>query len=358
MIKLIALGDLNLGNDKEAIQSLKYNPLLRNSFKEADIVFANLEGPVTNAGNEPIYGDFGLYSEFGAIRFMKEYGINLVSLANNHMGDFGPLSVEFTIDFLNENGIRHFGWGKNINEVLYPKIFVVNDIRIGCIGLTLHDGRNAETYIPGMIPAEERYFLPVIKKTKAQCDFVICSVHWGNEMYPYPDPRDLNFAHKLIDHGVDLILGHHPHVVQGYEIYKDKQIFYSLGNFVFKSYWYKGVKHLQKEESKQSLFLTLDIENNSVKNFEITPIRYNEDLSIEIIDDKEKNEFDDYFKKISEVITSKEYISTYRKFRLTYEFPYKKRLKEIFTQRNINFSLVPRLIKFIRKFISIALFRR
>jgi len=358
MIKLIAVGDINLGNDKKAIQDIRYNESLQDIFKKADLVFANLEGPITNAGAEPVNGDFGLYSEFGTIKFLKNYGINLVSLANNHMGDYGPLSVEFTIDFLNENGIRHFGWGKNINEVLYPKIITVNGIRIGLIALTFHDGRNAENYIPGMVPPEEPYYLPLLKKTRDESDFVIVSLHWGFEMYPYPQPKDKDLAHKLIDQGADLVLGHHPHVVQGHETYNGKHIFYSLGNFVFKSYYYKGNKQKQAEESKQTMFVSIDIDSSGIHSFEYLPVYYNEDLSIQLVEGEKKDKFLAYYKNISDILVSKKYNSVFRKFRLSFEFPLKQKMTAIFRKEGLSFSLPLRLLKFLVKFFKIGLLRK
>lgn len=357
MIKLIAAGDIYLGSDKKAIQNIKYDESLKELFGSADLVYANLEGPITNSGNEPINGDFGLYSEFGAIKFLKNYGINLVSLANNHIGDYGPTSVEFTIDFLNENNIRHFGWGKNLNEILQPKVIEIKGIKISLMALTLHDGRYAGNFMPGNMPPEEEFYLKYMKKAKEISDILIVSMHWGLEMYQYPHPKEMTFARRLVDAGADLVLGHHPHVVQGYEVYKNKYIFYSLGNFVFKSFWYKGNKQLQALSSKRTMVVAIDVDKEGVKNFEVIPTYYEEDLSVSRMNKEESDIFLKYFKDISNAIKSDRFNSLFRKYRFQKEFPLNEFLGRL-RKEGFSFSIVPRFAKILVKFFKIAVLKR
>jgi len=358
MIKLIAVGDINIGSDKSFIQKINYNLDLSKNFKNADICFANLEGPITNAGYEPINGDFGLYSEFGVLKFLKNFGINLVSLSNNHISDYGPICVEFTVDFLKENKINYFGWGKNIYDILEPNIIEINGLKLGLIAFTFHDNKPATTNMPGSLPNEPNYFLPLIKKTRENCDVFICSIHWGFEMYSYPKIEDRRFAKYLIDNGVDLILGHHPHVIQGYELYKGKYIFYSLGNFVFKSFWYKGNKKLQPEESKKTMYVEFQIDNSGVNSFTINPIYYNEDLSINIVEGEEKEKFIQYFNRISNDLNRKNYNSFFYKYRIKNELTISNKLKEIFKNKEFNFSIIIKFFKFLKKFIKVVILKK
>ena len=199
-------------------------------FMGTDFVAANLEGAVTNNGQHyaPVNSfDFAFAPEL--IKGLKKYYFNFFSTANNHLSDQGPTGIKETYKNLTDLEFYFSGCADATIGDCSSKIIPwpgTADKKISFIGLSMvyHDPNLEEV-------------ISLIKKNKAASDLVVVNIHWGTEYQHQPNAKQQDWAHAMIDAGADLIIGNHPHVVQGMEIYKDKLIFYSLGNFVFDQYF-------------------------------------------------------------------------------------------------------------------------
>ncbi len=233
--------------------------------KTADIKFANLEGPITNfksISNGNTRMRFTVSPEF--LPVLKER-FNVLSLANNHMLDFGEAGYIQAKNYLSEANINYFGNYHNQQENL-STIIEKNEIKIGFIGYH------------GLIEEGFENALEEIKKIRPQVDFLIVVPHWGAEYKEFPADSTIKKAKQFIDVGADLILGGHPHVVQPSEEYKGKKIYYSLGNFIFDQYW--------SEETMQGLAVEILLEksDNKIKaEYKEYKIKINQDSQPEII---------------------------------------------------------------------------
>jgi poly-gamma-glutamate synthesis protein (capsule biosynthesis protein) len=168
---------------------------------------------------------------------MKNSGISLVTLANNHIFDAGESGFNDTLKILKSTGIKYCGGGKNLNEARKGCQVVIKDLKIGIISYTqwcIHRFASIAEDYPGILPLDQKLIEEDIQVLRANNDFVFVSLHWGYEDQPYVHPKQQEIAHALIDEGANAIIGHHPHVPHAIEIYKNCPILYSLGNLVFK----------------------------------------------------------------------------------------------------------------------------
>ena len=193
----------------------------------------------------------------------------VVNLANNHIMDYGEKGFSKTIEYLDKRKIKYFGAGNLENNYNNPTLIDLNGKRIALIGYScssthpIYGGENSN----GSAILDEGIILKDISICKQLADIVILNLHWGDEYVNYPKPIDVQKARKFIDAGVELIIGHHAHVIQSHEIYKGKYIFYGLGNFLFSDRHgvanYDGEKfqkHFYREqykENKQALIVEL-----------------------------------------------------------------------------------------------------
>lgn len=292
-VKLSAVGDILLsGTVAELIKNegakepffFIINELIKN-----DILFGNLECPLSNRGN-PLQNKCCLYSPSETVKSLKSAGFNVVSLANNHIFDYGYESFEDTISLLKENNISWFGAGKNLEEARTPAIVSINNISIGFLGYSWDfiGSINATGNKVGTAPLSEKLILDDVKKLKEKVDVVIVSLHWSYEREKYPLPSQRKLAHKIIDTGASLILGHHPHVLQGIEEYNGGVIVYSLGNFIFPDISYKQYNLIQKPENKESLIFSCKISKNGIEGFDIIPVKANNQFQPKILEHDEK----------------------------------------------------------------------
>ncbi|MGA2086609.1 MAG: CapA family protein [Terracidiphilus sp.] len=217
----------------------------------ADFGFVNLETPVAPAhshGSKPFMFD----APVALIEGLKANGIKIVSLANNHVMDQGWAGFAETREHLKETGLLFVGSGDTAQQAWQPMIVEANGIKVGWLGMTrwLNGNRNPDkddqphvNFFPypgesgGAPGMDEAGVLEAIKKARAQCDLLVVSIHWGIEYSPAPRPEDMETAHKMLEAGASVIVGHHPHVLQPVETYRtqdgrDTVIFYSLGNFL------------------------------------------------------------------------------------------------------------------------------
>ncbi len=212
-----------------ALPFVKLAPLL----SSADITFINLESPFADKGPR---GEAGLIfrAHPETVAGLVLAGVDVVSTANNHARDCGDHGVAFTIDLLRTHQMEPVGTAATEEEVHRGVVLTRRGIRFGFLGYT-YDQSNGNWH-----DVDKRIALadPVIMEQdvhemKRRADVVIVSMHNGIEYMKRPSPKQIEFAHRAIDAGAALVVGHHPHVVQPVERYHDGVIFYSLGNFIF-----------------------------------------------------------------------------------------------------------------------------
>jgi poly-gamma-glutamate capsule biosynthesis protein CapA/YwtB (metallophosphatase superfamily) len=239
-VKMAFVGDVIFSNNVED-QLVKFGydypyTYVKDYLQKADLTLANLETPVTERGDvqkkEYVYRSSPL-----ALPAFKEAGVDIVNLANNHVMDYGAEGLLDTMSALDRIGIQRVGVGKDAEEAYAPVIVEKQGIKIAILGYSrvVPEGSwKAAVGHPG-VAETYNYTLPVkaIQKAKQQADLVVVIAHWGVEREDKPDQHQTELAHRYIDAGADLIVGSHPHVLQGFEIYKGKWIAYSLGNFIF-----------------------------------------------------------------------------------------------------------------------------
>ena len=201
---------------------------------EPDLTLGNLEGPITGNASVSVGSAVGSPSNmrftFGAEipALMAEYGIDIVSVANNHILDFGEDGVQETLMRLRNVGIWSIGNPSDTTPV--ARVREVSGIRIGLIPYNdFYGPRAPETY-------------QAIRDTQESVDVVIVMAHWGEEYLPEPPERVRKLGRAFIDAGADVVIGTHPHVIQSHEDYSGGRIYYSLGNFVFDQYWNEEVR--------------------------------------------------------------------------------------------------------------------
>jgi len=220
-------------------------------FHHADFGFVNLETPVAPAhshGSKPFMFD----APVALLDGLKANGIKIVSFANNHVMDQGWPGFTETREHLRDEGLLFAGSGDTAAQTWQPTITEANGIKVGWLGMTrwLNGNRNPEkddqphvNFFPypgesgGAPGADEAQVLDAIKTARAQCDFLVVSIHWGIEYAPAPRPEDVDMTHKMLEAGASVVVGHHPHVLQPVETYRTQDgrntvIFYSLGNFL------------------------------------------------------------------------------------------------------------------------------
>lgn len=201
-------------------------------FQGADLLLGNLEGTFTDRGQ--------LADKTYTFRAPPELaeglalaGFDAVSLANNHSFDFGPDGLADTLDALDVVGVAHFGAGLSEADARAPALLKVGDATVALLGLNNAPGAHAAAgEEPGVAQASQTNGR-AIEHAAAIADYVIVTVHAGTEYVATPTDGQREFAHRAIDAGADVVIGHHPHVLQPWERYKGGLILYSLGNFVF-----------------------------------------------------------------------------------------------------------------------------
>ncbi|HID39272.1 MAG TPA: CapA family protein [Calditrichaeota bacterium] len=237
-VHLMFAGDVTLANhfEQNVGYDFSYPFQFLNWFGQADITMVNLENPLTRRG-KPVEKPFTFRAMPEYVHLLQAGGIDIVTLANNHIYDFGKEGLYDTIRILDKGKIKHVGAGINLAAARKPVIFVKKGIRLAYLayyGLGRHsDSHPATEDSAGTALRCLNYIADDIARVRDSVDVIIINFHWGIEKQNYPGADQLAFAHAVIDAGADFIIGHHPHVLQGIEKYKGKLIAYSLGNFIF-----------------------------------------------------------------------------------------------------------------------------
>lgn len=260
-VVLVAVGDTTLGahfqtmvDDKIASgawtweEAMRYGTAkVRDITAGADLAFANFEGTFNSFGQRR-GKRFAFAAHPQLVNVLTEGGFDLVSLANNHALDFGVGGILDTMRVLDAARIAHSGGGRDADESRIPAVVVTRGLRIGLLSYRMtgphgphqaDNGRRHDDDHPTIAQCQWNFvcLLEMVEHDVAalaeRVDVPIVSFHWGNELDTHPRPFQVELAHRAVDAGAKLILGHHSHVLNGVEVYRGAPIFYSLGNFLF-----------------------------------------------------------------------------------------------------------------------------
>lgn len=204
----------------------------------SDIMIANSEFTVSERGEKLSGKQYTFRANPKRLSIYYEMGIDLVTLANNHVYDFGKNAFLDMLDSFNEYEIPYIGAGKNLTEAEKPYYFIINGYKFAFVNAT-----RAEKYImtpeakentPGVFRCyDSTNLVNLIKEVKKNSDYVITIIHFGKEGSHDLEKEQIDVAKKSLDAGANVVVGHHAHTLQGVEIYNDKPIIYNLGDFIF-----------------------------------------------------------------------------------------------------------------------------
>ncbi len=234
--------------------------------KEGDIAAANLECCISERGRPEPDKQFTFRAAPGVLAGAKRAGMDVFTLANNHVLDFGPEAMKDTLDHLDNNGIDYTGAGMNLYGATRPVIVEKKGLKVGFLAFSRVFPSGSWVAGPKKWGMASGYDVDLVKDSveylARQADFVVVSLHWGKEMAEYPRKEDVRFGHMLVDAGADMVLGHHPHVIQGIEFYKNKMIAYSAGNFIFSS---------PSPKALEGMIIQVEAENKKIGRARIIP---------------------------------------------------------------------------------------
>ncbi|MDL2247008.1 CapA family protein, partial [Methanobrevibacter sp. OttesenSCG-928-K11] len=262
-ISIAITGDVMLGRKMPSV--LNEGSPFRNVadiVSNVDLLLINLENPATNSPTA--------YKSLVPLKMDPQY-LNLAkannntvaALANNHIGDYGEVGLNDTIKLLEENGFYYTGAGNNIDEATKPVVTDIKGRQVVILNYMDQDNFKefSQTDIPksdenssGYAPIDWNIIEKDLSKYNESADIIIVYLHYGNEYSRSPNENQEDISKKLIDNGADIVVGAHAHVTQGIEIYKDKPIFYNLGNFIFDQ---------ERSDTHRGMFLKLDLINDT-----------------------------------------------------------------------------------------------
>jgi poly-gamma-glutamate synthesis protein (capsule biosynthesis protein) len=281
-LSIAAVGDIQLhGSYQDAAREGEAAELfapLKTLTAGADIGVGNMETVLT-LGGKPREDKLCLRTHPVYAEVLCDAGLNLLTVANNHLLDYHTEGLEDTLGYLERAGIDAVGGGVDAASALVPAIREHQGIRIGflaaCHASTKADLAGADGR-PGAAPLNEQALWPAIDALKPQVDHVVLLLHWGLEYSHIPTPEQVAFAHAAIDRGVSLILGHHSHALQGIEHYGNGIVAYSMANLTDAPVdWQGPTRHYScevEEVDRESMLLRLSATKTRIRLDEIVPL--------------------------------------------------------------------------------------
>lgn len=328
-------------NKEEAIN---YDDI-KSVIETVDFSLVNLECPAADSlckGIDKIGPNLSCTAN--SIEEIKNMGFSGVTLANNHIYDYGKRGLKLTLETLEKNGLCHVGADTNIkkaSDVLYKEI---ESKRIAFINCCEREFSIADDNRGGAMPLDIVKIYYLLEKTKKESDYIILIIHGGIEQYQNPSPRMVETYRMFVDFGANVIINHHQHCFCGYEIYKGCPIFYGLGNFYFKPIgkhvpqsWYSGY------------MVMLQIEDGII-DFKIVPYFQNKiEGKISLLNKKEEMEFDKEIMHLNGIIAKEDDLHTaYNNLLKTSSYniisPFSNRYLQACVRRGFLPSFIPRKV--------------
>lgn len=264
------------------------------AMNSVDLMVVNNEFPFTEGGVRNPEKQYTFRADYYTADYLTQMGADAAIVANNHVMDFGEEGLLDTLRTLDEKKIKPLGAGRNLSEAITPTYFIINDIKIALIAATdierldYPDTKAATETSPGVFRTwnNNDQLCSVISEAKANSDFVIVCIHWGTEKEEVPDYYQKLLAPKIAEAGADVIIGDHPHRLQGIYYYGNTPCIYSLGNF-----WFNGF-------ALDTGMVELKLDKDGLKSFRFLPAKQ-ENYSTKLVYDSEKTRILDYMKMLS-----------------------------------------------------------
>ncbi len=265
--------------------------------QKVDILVANNEFPFTDRGTPTEEKAYTFRADTGTVSYLHDMGVDAAVLANNHIYDFGEVGLLDTLDTLEGAGIPYVGAGRNLKEASAPVYYIVNDMKIALVAATQierldnPDTKGATQETAGVFRCWDPELLyETVKLAKENSDFVIVYIHWGTENVSEPDWAQLEQAPKLAEAGADLIIGDHPHCLQGITYFDDTPVIYSMGNFWFNS------------KTVDTGMVKVTINRDGLKSFQFIPA-VQSDCRVNLAAGEEKERILSYMRDLSPGVT-------------------------------------------------------
>src|SRR3989344_4773074 len=246
------------------------------NFPDNDIVFGNLEGPASNRGsNQGSIYSFRMLPE--SLTALASTGFNVLSVANNHAGDWGRDAFVDTITGLEDLNILHPGGGLNRSEAIKPQIIEKNGVRFGFLAFSDVGPKwlSASDTEPGILLADDPRFSEIVSEASREVDVLIVSYHFGEEYQTTATDRQKTLAHQAIEAGAKIVGGQQPHVGQEVEEYNGGLIVYSLGNFIFDQSF--------SAETMEGLVLEVDMTGPAISSWQTKKVLLNDNFQSSIV---------------------------------------------------------------------------
>lgn len=268
------------------------SPQILDITKGADIFFLNHEYAISDRG-EPLEGKYYTFrAKPERMELLEEMGTDIVSLANNHVYDYGPDALLDTADLLDDAGIAYVGGGRNISEAKRPVYFISHGIKIGFVGASsaekYHFTPQATEDSPGILEAyDTAEFNRVISDASEACDYLIAYIHWGPEDEEQYADYQTEEGKEFLASGADIVVGGHPHVLEGIEYTDAGPIVYSMGDFWF------------NDETKYTGLLNLEIGSDGLVEMSFTPCQQRDYMTRYLEDKEERAEMFEFLESLS-----------------------------------------------------------
>jgi poly-gamma-glutamate synthesis protein (capsule biosynthesis protein) len=317
-MRIIACGDIALCRSD-----------LRQRLREADLFLANVECPLTDY-ERPQWTYFPTLKGSKAVgRILKDLGVDVASLANNHIADYGTEGLTDTISVLEEQEIAWVGAGRTPEQASRPLIIERGGLRIGIMALAQPEISAATRIGWGAGVLEDEYALDCITSLSKEVNIAIAYLHYGVEFSEFPTPQQVRLSRRLVDAGAKMVIGHHPHVPQGYERYKDGFIAYSLGNFLF------DMADGPHRFSRLGLVIVANFEKTHLDHIEVVPVDTRGGV-VRLLTSDEKTEAERYLTQLCGFLVDSEKLreAYYFTCRNNFEMYVGALLHNVFRKRN------------------------
>jgi len=259
--------------------------------KSADLSIVNLEAPLSDRGDAVFKSGAVFKGRQQHIKALTAVPFHVVTLANNHVFDYGVDAFEDTVDVLNQHHIQWTGAGMSLEEACTPLLIDVNDLKIAIVNFSEGEDLTSAGEKPGVMGWNLSKIEETIKSLKSKVDFIIVISHCGIEYIPFPPPYVARAFEQMARAGADIVIGHHPHVPQGIQFYNNIPICYSLGNFVF-------YQQTDLYYRKLGYLVNLELNKDSLVSFELVPYKIN-DPGLSLLKKSKLHTFREKFKEIS-----------------------------------------------------------